>query len=171
MEFSMIRGLYFLSLFYSIRGFSVCCNRLNVMLPCLAITKWCIKYHNWQIYFCCLTCDWIYFNGRCLQEVICWKLNTAPNAFFVFFARNCSICFSICLVSHFMKFCYQRFFVGGYPQRSMIALMFRSSLKLKVNCVKLSNKVLVDEQNEAKTDGFSRFDHMVFLLLFFQPEI
>lgn len=38
-EFSMIRGLYFLSLFYSIRGFSVCCNRLNVMLPCLAITK------------------------------------------------------------------------------------------------------------------------------------
>lgn len=53
----------------------------------------------------------------------------------------------------------------------MIALMFHSSLKLKVNCVKLSNKVLVDEQNEAKTDGFSRFDHMVFLLLFFQPEI
>ncbi|ESR44618.1 hypothetical protein CICLE_v10003645mg [Citrus x clementina] len=38
-EFSMIRGLYFLSLFYSIRGFSVCCNRLYVMLPCLAITK------------------------------------------------------------------------------------------------------------------------------------
>ncbi len=31
--------------------------------------------------------------------------------------------------------------------------------------------MLVDEQNEAKTDEFSRFHHMVFLLWFFQPEI